>query len=87
MLQSPSASSKSEVYRKIWHTSTPSNQGRPSVFDTVKEKLLTFLKQPHISYCNPGRKGTVYMGKDASGERVYAMKLSSLELNRNCNHI
>ena len=34
------------MYRTIWRTSTPSNQGRPSVFDTVKEKLLTFLKQP-----------------------------------------
>ena len=54
--------------------STPSNRGRPSVSDTVKDKLLSFLKQPDILYCNPGQKYTVYTGKGASGERVYAEK-------------
>ena len=54
LLQSPSPSSKSDVYKKAWVTSTPSNRGRSSVSDTVKDKLLSFLKQPDIPYCNPG---------------------------------
>ena len=54
LLQSLSLSSKADVYKKARLTSTPSNQGRPSVSDTVKDKLLSFLKQPDISYCNPG---------------------------------
>ena len=60
------------MYKKARLTSTPSNLGKPSVSDTVKYKLLSFLKQPDILYCNPGWKDTVYIGKDASGERVYA---------------
>ena len=55
-------------------TSTPNNGGRPSVSDTVKDKLLSFVKQPDISYGNPGRKDTVYIGKDTSGERASAEK-------------
>ena len=74
LLQSLSPSSKADVYKNAWLTSTPSKQGRPSVSVTVKGKLLLFLKQPDIFHCNPGQKDTVYMGKDASGERVYAEK-------------
>ena len=74
LLQSLSPSSKADVYKKSRLTSIPSNQGRPSVSDSAKDKLLSFLKQPDISYCSPGRRDTVYMGKDASGERVYIEK-------------
>ena len=34
------------MYKKARLASTPSNWGRPSVSDTDKDKLLSFLKQP-----------------------------------------
>ena len=88
LLQSLPPSSKADRYKKAWLTRTPSNRGRSSVSDTVKDKLLSFLKQPDILYCNTGQKDILYMGKDTSGERVYAeILLSSLELKRNYNHV
>ena len=53
LLQNLSPSSKADEYKKVHLTSTLSNQGRPSVSDTVKDKMVLFLKQPDISYCNP----------------------------------
>ena len=35
---------------------------------------MLVVTSSHISYFNPGWKDTVYMGKDASGERVYTEK-------------
>ena len=62
------------MYKKDRLTSTPSNHERPSVADTIKDKLLSFLKEAEISYCNAGRKDTVYMGKVSSGKRVHTEK-------------
>ena len=49
--------------------------GENLLFLTLLKINLSFLKQPDISYCNPGQKDTVYMGKVASGKRVYTQKI------------
>ena len=41
---------------------------------TMDDRILKFLEQPDISYVCPGRKDTVYVGKDERGESIYRAK-------------
>ena len=47
--------------------------GRPSKVDSNRESIVAFIEQPDISYCCPGRKDTVYCGKN-NGKSVYRPK-------------
>ena len=35
---------------------------------------MSFLECPDISYCKPGRRDTIYCGKNENGEKVYKPK-------------
>ena len=45
--------------------------GRPKISSGVRETVISFLKKPDISYCKPGRKDVVYIGKDENEESQY----------------
>ena len=74
LLQTLSPASKSDVCNAARLTCIPTDLGRPPVSNDIKDKVLSFLKKPGISYCNPGRKDIVYMGKDANREKIFAEK-------------
>ena len=52
-----------------------SSAGCPSS-GTIKNKevVMSFLKLPNISYCKPGRRDTIYCGKNKNSEKVYKPK-------------
>ena len=60
LLQSLPPSSKSDVHKKAWLTSTPSNWGRPSVSHTVKDKLIVFKATRHFVLQSRTRRHCLY---------------------------
>ena len=48
--------------------------GRPSKVVHNKESVVSFLQQPDVNYCDPGRKGTAFCGK-SDGNKIYHLKL------------
>ena len=71
LLQTLSSARKTDVCNATRLTCTPTDWGRPTVSHDMKDKVLSFLKEPDISYCIPGWKDIVYMGKDANGEKIF----------------
>ena len=47
--------------------------GQPSKVLQNKVSIISFLEQPDISYCAPGRKDTAYCGK-SNGIKIYCPK-------------
>ena len=45
--------------------------GWPKISSGLIEAVILFLEKPDISYCKPGRKDTVYIGKDENRESQY----------------
>ena len=45
--------------------------GQPKISSGLRETVISFLEKLDISYCKPGRKDTVYIGKDENGESQY----------------
>ena len=50
------------------------DRGRPSKIVKIKTDVVSFLQQPDISYCAPGRKDIVYCRKSVEGEKIYRAK-------------
>ena len=48
--------------------------GCPTMATEKKERLVSFLERPDISYCKPGQGDTVYCGREESGEKIYKSK-------------
>ena len=46
----------------------------PVISAEFKERVIHFLERPDISYCKPGRAGTVYCGKNDRGDKIYKTK-------------
>ena len=42
--------------------------------NNIKDSIISFLERPDISYCKPGRKDTVYCGKNDKNEKIYWSK-------------
>ena len=65
--------SKREVFKK---SAVPNYDGaaRNLRAEESNKKILDFLEQSDIAYVCPGRKDTVYLGKDVTGERIYKAK-------------
>ena len=52
------------AWRKLDHNSI---LGRAKISSGLRQTVISFLEKPDISYCKPGRKDTVYIGKDENG--------------------
>ena len=62
------------------------DRGRPLKIVKSKTDIVSFLQQPYISYCAPGRKDTVYYRKSVEREKNIPSKallynIRELELN------
>ena len=53
------------AWRKLDHNSI---LGWAKISSGLRETVISFLEKPDISYCKPGRKDMVYIGKDENGE-------------------
>ena len=42
--------------------------------NNIKDSIISFLERPDISYCKPGRKDSVYCGKNDKNEKIYWSK-------------
>lgn len=73
ILSNFSPTSKGEIFASA--RKSTSSAGRPSS-GTIKNKevVMSFLERPDISYCKPGRRDTIYCGKNENGEKVYKPK-------------
>lgn len=47
--------------------------GRLSKVVHNKESVVSFLQQPDVNYCDPGRKDTAFCGK-SDGNKIYHLK-------------
>ena len=67
--------SKREVFKK---SAVPNYDGAARNLraeeSNKNKKILDFLEQSDIAYVCPGRKDTVHLGKDVTGERIYKAK-------------
>ena len=48
--------------------------GWPSVSTEKRDTVKSFPERPDISYCKPGRRDTIYCGKNQQGEKEYKSK-------------
>ena len=46
----------------------------PVISAEFKGRVIHFLERQDISYCKPGRAGTVYCGKNDRGDKIYKTK-------------
>ena len=66
--------SKTAVFTSAWRKFDHNNTlGQPKISSGLRETVISFLEKPGISYCKPGRKDTVYTGKDENGESQYRL--------------
>ena len=70
LVKNLSPKSKSSVFNNARKSLSFKKQGRKT---TDTSQLVSFLEQPSISHCVPGRKDTVYMGK-VDGKSVFKRK-------------
>ena len=74
LVQEMSPSSKKDLYAIGRKTRTHESWkvGRNKISNEKAEKVTTFLESPAISYCMPGRKDTIYCGKNIETlEKIY----------------
>ena len=57
--------------RKLDHNSI---LGWPKISSELRETVVSFLEKPDVSYCKPGRKDLVYIGKDENEESHYWLR-------------
>ena len=61
--------SKTTVYTSAWRKLDHNSiLGRAKISSGLRQTVISFLEKPDISYCKPGRKDMVYIGKDENGE-------------------
>ena len=65
---------KPNVFSKARKSLGLGNRGRPSKIVKNKTDVISFLQQPDITYCAPGRKDTVSCRKSVEGEKIYRAK-------------
>ena len=57
--------------RKLDHNSI---LGWPKISSELRETVISFQEKPYVSYCKPGRKDLVYIGKDENEESHYRLR-------------
>ena len=74
VLGSMTPKSKDKIFTQARRKIIPDRVGRPSFTELQQQWIIDYLKKPNITYTCPGRKESIYMGKNAEGVSQYHPK-------------